>query len=264
MQKIKIFQVDAFTDVLFKGNPAAVCLLNTWLEEDIMQQIAAENNLAETAFIVKNKDLYEIRWFTPVVEVDLCGHATMASAHVLFEHMHYPYNTIRFLSSKNGVLLVSRKKELLTLDFPVDILEPCQAPAGLFEALGLKAAEIYQGREDLLLVYPSQVDIQNIQADFAKLRQVNCRGIIITAAGDDCDFVSRFFGPAVGINEDPVTGSAHTSLAPYWSTRLKRNNLSARQLSSRGGQLWCEVKKDRVLISGQAITYLCGEIIIQS
>ncbi|HZK93909.1 MAG TPA: PhzF family phenazine biosynthesis protein [Prolixibacteraceae bacterium] len=257
---IPIYQVDAFTDLLFSGNPAAVCPLDFWPSDDILQKIAAENNLAETAFFKKRDDLFEIRWFTPVTEVELCGHATLATAHVLFNHLKFKGNQLIFESVYSGKLKVSKKEDYLTLDFPIDHLEPALPPDHLFQSLGSKPHEIWKGKTDYLLYYPSQEDIEEIKPDFYLLNQIDARGIIVTAPGYDCDFVSRFFAPKVGVNEDPVTGSAHTSLVPFWAHRLNQLEFEARQLSTRGGFLKCQLMGERVLISGNACTYMIGSI----
>ncbi len=260
--KIPIYQVDAFTDRLFTGNPAAVCPLDHWLEDYVMQQIALENNLSETAFLIPKDDAYAIRWFTPLAEVELCGHATLASAHVLFQHLSFKGNTIRLHSRFSGDLTVSRHDQLLTLDFPKDDLQPALPPEGLIEAIGKKPAEIWKGRTDYLLYYPAQEDIEELKPNFSLLEKTEARGIIVTAPGYECDFVSRFFAPAVGVNEDPVTGSAHTSLTPYWAHRLNQLEFEAQQISARGGLLKCKLSGDRVLISGQARTYMTGTILL--
>ena len=257
---IPVYQVDAFTDSLFSGNPAAVCPLDFWPSDDILQNIAAENNLSETAFFKKRDNLFEIRWFTPLAEVELCGHATLASAHVLFNHLKFKGDHLIFESVYSGILEVSRKGEYLTLDFPVDRIEPSLPPDHLFQALGKKPLEIWKGKTDYLLYYPSQEDIEEINPDFGLLKKVEARGIIITAPGYDCDFVSRFFAPVVGIDEDPVTGSAHTSLVSFWAHRLNQLEFEARQISARGGFLKCQLMGNRVLISGKACTYLTGSI----
>lgn len=261
-RKIKIFQADAFTDKLFGGNPAAVCYLDNWLPDELMQHIAAENNLAETAFVVAMGDMYEIRWFTPATEVELCGHATLASAHVLFEFYENDLNEIVFKSRERGILKVRKNGDKLTLDFPVDKYRKSEAPKGLYEAVGAVPEECYKGMTDYLLVYKSEDEITSINPDFRKLKQVDARGVMVTAEGKNADFVSRFFAPASGIDEDPVTGSAHTTLTPYWAARLSKNKLSAVQLSQRKGYLECELKNDRVEISGKVRTYLTGEIYI--
>jgi PhzF family phenazine biosynthesis protein len=257
--KLKLYQIDAFTDRLFCGNPAAVCPLSEWLPDETMQAIAAENNLSETAFSVPTAEGFHIRWFTPVSEVDLCGHATLATAHVLFQHEDYRGDVIRF-SSRSGLLKVTRDGDHLVLDFPVDTFQAVSIPHEIIHGLGRVPAEVYQGKTDYLLVYPQQSDIENLTPDFGLLGKAQARGLIVTAPGDEADFVSRFFAPAVGINEDPVTGSAHTTLTPYWTARLGKTELTAMQLSKRRGWLKCKLAGDRVLIAGQAMTYLVGTI----
>lgn len=255
---IPIFQVDAFTDQLFGGNPAAVCPLDEWLPDSLMQQIASENNLAETAFIVEEPKGFRIRWFTPAVEVDLCGHATLAAAHVFFKHLAHQGNYIEF-NSRSGKLAVSTAANLLTLDFPVDEIGAVDGSVltGIF---GSSVQEVWKGKTDYMVVFKSQQEIELLKPDFRLLKTVNARGVIVTAPGDNCDFVSRFFAPQSGIDEDPVTGSAHTTLALYWSARLKKDNLSAMQLSSRKGLLSCRVNGSRVEISGECRTFMVGEI----
>ena len=258
--KLKLFQVDAFTDKLFGGNPAAICPLQNWLPESLMQSIAAENNLAETAFYVPEGDDFEIRWFTPTVEVALCRHATLASAHVMFEYYGYSKDRINFYS-KSGVLTVTKSNDLLTLNFPTDTIEKVtQVPDDLIEALKKQPSEIYKGKTDYMVVFDSQKDIENIAPDLKLLSTIKARGVMVTAKGDKVDFVSRFFGPQSGIDEDPVTGSAHTTLIPYWAKKLNKDVLTAQQLSARKGDLWCKLLGDRVEISGKTKTYLIGEI----
>ena len=256
---LRLYQVDAFTSELFHGNPAGVCPLETWLPDDLMQKIAMENNLAETAFYVRTGDRFRIRWFTPAVEVDLCGHATLAAAYVIFHYDRYPGGEIE-LDSRSGVLRVRRAGDFLTLDFPADSLRPVVDPAGLSEALGAQPLEILRGKTDYLAVFETQAEIEAMKPDFRKLAEVEARGVIVTARGNDVDFVSRFFGPQVGIDEDPVTGSAHTSLAPYWAAKLGIAEMDALQLSRRGGRLRVRLNGDRVEISGQARAYLEGRI----
>jgi PhzF family phenazine biosynthesis protein len=257
--KIRMFQVDAFAETLFCGNPAAVCLLTEPIPDDLMQKIAAENNLAETAFVTENGDSFSIRWCTPLVEVDLCGHATLASAHVIFEHLGYKKKVIRF-SSRSGILEVRKEKEFLVLNFPTDkILKGCLS-ISVTESMGMAPIEILKGQTDYLLVYENQEQVESLDPDFPGLCSATARGIIATAKGNECDFVSRFFAPGVGINEDPVTGSAHTTLIPYWSARLGKKEMSAIQLSRRRGYLNCKHLGDRVEIAGKAVTYLVGEI----
>jgi PhzF family phenazine biosynthesis protein len=265
--KIPFYQVDAFTDRLFGGNPAGVCPLDEWLDEEIMQNIAAENNLAETAFYVKQGDGFDIRWFTPAIEIDLCGHATLASGHVIFNHSDYPGEVIRFRSLKSGELNVSKSGDLLTLDFPASRPEPLGGiPGELAGALGLEPTKLHKSR-DLLALYDTEEEILSLRPDFVWLSRVltdlGCLGLIATAPGNRSDFVSRFFAPPAGIDEDPVTGSAHTTLIPFWAERLNKKKLHAFQLSQRGGELFCELSgdtDDRVLIGGKAVTYLKGEI----
>jgi PhzF family phenazine biosynthesis protein len=257
--KIRMFQVDAFTEKLFGGNPAAVCLLTESLPDALMQKIAAENNLAETAFVTETGNSFNIRWCTPKVEVDLCGHATLASAHVIFHHLNYPGKTIRF-SSRSGILEVRKENDLLVLNFPTDTIQKGCLPVSVTESLGMAPVEILKGKTDYLLVYENQQQVESLDPDFAGLCKATARGIIVTAKGNESDFVSRFFAPQVGINEDPVTGSAHTTLIPYWSARLCKKEMTAIQLSERRGYLECKDLGERVEIAGKAVTYLEGEI----
>lgn len=257
--RLRIYQIDAFTDTVFRGNPAAVCPLDRWLSDTLMQKIAMENNLAETAFFVRNGDRFHIRWFTPEVEVDLCGHATLASAFVIFNLEHFADPVIQF-DSRSGALQVSKNGDFLTLDFPADRPFKCSAPKGLLEGMGAPPAEICKGKTDYMLVYENAAQITALKPDMRRIAEIEARGIIATAPGDDVDFVSRFFAPQSGIPEDPVTGSAHTTLTPYWANRLGRRELTARQLSKRGGWLQCRVAGDRVEISGRARAFMIGEI----
>ena len=257
--KIKIYQADAFTKNLFGGNPAAICPLMEWLPDAVLQNIAAENNLAETAFYTKSSNGFHIRWFTPVTEVDLCGHATLAAAHVIFTEQDFSGNEITF-DSRSGKLTVRKENNLLILNFPADKMEKVSLSLRLIAALGSTPIEAYKGREDFMLVYGTQEQIERMRPDFRKLAEVEARGIIITAKGNDCDFVSRFFAPQFGIDEDPVTGSAHTSLTPYWSAKLGKTELTAMQLSKRKGHLRCKHLGERVEIAGKSILYLKGEI----
>lgn len=258
--KIAIYQVDAFTDQLFKGNPAAVCPLDAWLPDELMQNIAQENNLAETAFIVPSGNGYEIRWFTPTVEVDLCGHATLASAHVAFHELGFTGDEIPFISPRSGLLKVSKRGDELVLDFPADTLEAMDFDSSRFAGLSTPPRAVYKGKTDYLLVYDSEEEIQNLQPDFEALKVHPVRGIIVTAPGQQVDFVSRFFGPACGVNEDPVTGSAHTTLTPYWARVFGKNSMTAMQLSQRTGKLTCSLNGNRVEIAGKSVLYLRGEI----
>lgn len=256
----KIYQVDAFSDQVFAGNPAAVCPLDHWLDENLMQKIALENNLSETAFYIKNGEQYEIRWFTPTTEVDLCGHATLAAAYVLFFCEQHPGNLIRFYSHRSGPLTVHRQNELLTLDFPADVPTRLNDVSSFIDGFDIQPIEAWQGKTDLLLLFESEEQIRRLQPRMEIIGQWKFRGVIATAKGDSTDFVSRFFGPQSGVPEDPVTGSAHTTLAPFWAERLDKKELSAAQLSSRGGLLHCRWKGSRVEISGRASLYLRGHI----
>jgi PhzF family phenazine biosynthesis protein len=259
---IPIYQADAFTNKLFGGNPAAVCPLQEWLPDEAMQKTAAENNLAETAFFVENDEGYFLRWFTPELEIDLCGHATLASAHIIFTELGFTGDVIRFETVKAGVLNVTKNADRYTLDFPSRPPYPCETPEGLVEALGNKKPIKVLRSRDYFLEYESEDDIINIQPDHFALAKIDAIGVIVTAPGKDVDFVSRFFAPAAGVPEDPVTGSAHCNLIPYWAQKLGKNQLHAYQVSARKGELWCELKGDRVLMSGNAVTYLKGEIYV--
>jgi len=258
IMKIPIYQVDAFTSKLFSGNPAAVCPLEAWLDPDLLLNIAAENNLSETAFFVKKNDFYELRWFTPEIEVDLCGHATLATGFVLFNHLNYNDGEIKF-ETKSGRLMVQRSGDLITLDFPARPPEKTDPPDRLTEGLGKKPLEVYKSR-DYLALFETEKEVLSIQPDFKILEKLDALGIIITARGDTSDFVSRFFAPAAGIDEDPVTGSAHTTLVPYWAKKLNKTKFHAFQIPKRRGELFCQLAGERVLISGKAKTYLTGEI----
>lgn len=257
--RIQIFQADAFAASLFKGNPAAVVPLTEWLPDETMQQIAAENNLSETAFFIPESDHFHIRWFTPKAEVKLCGHATLATAHILFNELDFQGDLIAF-NSKSGILTVKKVEDKLQLDFPTDFAQPVEPIPVFAEAFGTHPLATFKGRTDYLLLFDSEETIQKFQPDISLLLSTNARGIMVTAKGNEVDFVSRFFAPAVGVNEDPVTGSAHTTLIPFWAGRLNKTEMTALQLSARGGQLWCTLSNDRVLIAGKAVTYLRGEI----
>ncbi|WP_347841304.1 PhzF family phenazine biosynthesis protein [uncultured Draconibacterium sp.] len=259
---LTIYQVDAFAEKVFEGNPAAVIPLSEWLPDATMQEIAMEHNLSETAFFVQQNECFHIRWFTPESEVDLCGHATLAAAHVLFEHLQHASSNIYF-QSRSGILSVKKEGDLLVLNFPVSEVEVKYIPTGLKTAFNIHPIECFKGREDLMLVFKNENDIRQLQADFQKILEASKRGIICTAKSDEFDFVSRFFAPAVGINEDPVTGSAHTMLIPYWAKQLNKTTLVAKQLSKRGGILHCKHLDNRVEIGGKAVTYLVGKINIQ-
>jgi len=258
--KRPLYVVDAFTDKLFGGNPAAVCPLDHWLSDNIMQSLAAENNLAETVFFVKNDNHYDIRWFTPAIEVKLCGHATLASAHIMFTELGYADDEIIF-DSLSGILKVKRVEDgKIQLDFPANPPEPLdKIPYGMFEGLGIQNAEVFKTSFDFMVVLPSQQDVEALSPDFKTLAKVGGRGVITTAKGDEADFISRCFYPQSGIDEDPVTGSAHTITVPYWAKCLRKTKLKAIQLSKRRGYLDCELNDDRVLMSGNAVTYMKGE-----
>jgi phenazine biosynthesis protein PhzF family len=259
--KIPLFYIDAFTSEVFKGNPAAVCLLEPGLPPETLQSIANEHNLSETAFVIReDKEIFNLRWFTPKVEVDLCGHATLAAAHVLFSIYNFGNKPIQF-KTRSGLLPVTQSSDgKITLDFPAFKAEHVKADPLLEEALNSSLKEVYRSQNRLLVVLPTEKDVLTLSPDFTKLKQLEARGIIITAQGNDCDFVSRYFAPKVGINEDPVTGSAHCTLVPYWSNILNKKSLHAKQLSERTGELWCQFSGDRVQISGYAITYMQGTI----
>lgn len=261
--KLCLYQLDAFADTVFAGNPAAVVPLESWLSDETMQNIADENNLSETCFFIPTENGFHIRWFTPTLEVDLCGHATLAAAYVIFHILNYQQAEISF-ESRSGVLKVSRNEDWLTLDFPVDTYQVAVAPPALNESLGeLAPFTVFKGKSDYMVVLDSETQLREIKPDILILSTVPTRGIILTAPGDKVDFVSRFFAPQSGIDEDPVTGSAHTTLIPYWAERLGKNSLTARQISARGGYLRCELVGERTLISGQAKLYLSGEINVE-
>jgi PhzF family phenazine biosynthesis protein len=256
---MKIYQIDAFSKSVFSGNPAAVCPLEEWLSDAIMQKIAAENNLAETAFYIQNGNQYEIRWFTPKIEVDLCGHATLAAAFVLFNYENHSDNLIEFFSPRSGKLTVTKEADLLSLNFPVDVFEAIPLTSQITDGLNIKPIQAFKGKSDYMFLFNNEKEILNLDPNFEKLSKLQARGIIVTAKGNQADFVSRFFAPQSGINEDPVTGSAHTTLIPYWAKELNKTKLSAIQLSERRGYLECELLEDRVRISGYAKCYLIGE-----
>jgi PhzF family phenazine biosynthesis protein len=261
--ELKIYQVDAFTDTTFEGNPAAVIPLEFWLDDRLMQQIAEENNLSETAFYIPDEDGFQIRWFTPEVEVDLCGHATLATAHVIFQHEGFSEKFIKFFSPKSGILEVNLEDDgHMSLIFPIDNIQRLEIQEEIIAGFSTYPKELWRGSSDYLLIYESQIQIQNMTVDFSELAKVHTRGFIITAPGDQVDFVSRWFGPRVGVNEDPVTGSAHTSLTPFWSKKLNKKDLTAIQLSKRTGKLFCSMLGERVKISGKTVTYMIGKVVI--
>jgi PhzF family phenazine biosynthesis protein len=258
--KLPLYQVDAFTTRLFRGNPAAVVVMDEWLPDDVLQAIAAENNLAETAFVIPGSDPRPLRWFTPAVEVDLCGHATLATAHVLFRYQLPKLQRLTF-TTKSGNLTVARKGDLLSMDFPSRPGKPIPVSDALVAALGARPREALLAR-DLLAVFDSEAEIRNMRPDFQRIASLDGMAVIVSAPGGEVDFVSRFFAPKAGIPEDPVTGSSHCTLVPYWAKRLGKTSLVARQLSARGGELRCELKGDRVIIGGATVEYLKGEITV--
>ena len=257
---LSIYQIDAFSACVFEGNPAAVCPLDEWLPDKTMQSIAEENNLSETAFFVPKDDGFHIRWFTPASEVDLCGHATLGSAYVLFNILGYKNEAIQF-DSKSGILVVTKQDDWLTLDFPKQPPVYCETPKEIVEAFNKEPIECMMS-EDIIAVFENEIDIESANPNFEQLKKLDSRGVIITAKSMRYDFVARFFAPKYGIPEDPVTGSAYTQLAPYWASKLGKQKFKAKQLSSRGGELYCEILGDRVLISGKATKYMEGKITI--
>jgi predicted PhzF superfamily epimerase YddE/YHI9 len=257
--KIPYYQLAAFAEERFKGNPAGVCFLaKGWLPDDVMQKIAAENGVSETAFVIREAEGYGLRWFSPTMEVDLCGHATLATAHAIFFETGLDAESITF-KTRSGEVSVARVEDMMVLDFPVRPPMRCAAPDGVEFVLGTMPQEIWRAR-DYLVVFETEADVKSLQPDFEKLREWDCLGVIATAPGDSVDFVSRFFAPKIGLNEDPVTGSAHSTLIPYWSRRLKKKDLHALQVSARGGELFCQDHGTRVKIGGYAVTYLRGEL----
>lgn len=258
MPAIPFYQVDAFTDQAFKGNPAAVCVLDTWLSDHLLQQIAAENNLSETAFIVPLATGYELRWFTPTTEVELCGHATLAAAYVIFNYLGHASPQIEFTTRYRGQLLVAQTDDGLTLDFPSCPALPCPTPSILTEAIGIEPQEVLFA-DDYLVILANEQQVKNVQIKLDLLRQLAGRGVIISARGEHVDFVSRFFAPKYGVDEDPVTGSTHCTLTPYWCAQFGKNTLVAQQISARTGSIRCKLHNDRVLLHGQAVLIIEGK-----
>jgi PhzF family phenazine biosynthesis protein len=259
MMKRKIFQVDAFASKVFQGNPAAVSPLDEWLPDELLQKIAEENNLSETAFFVVGTEKVALRWFTPLDEVDLCGHATLAAAHVLYQHLGYVNQQIIF-TTKSGELIVSKVDAGYSMNFPASSLEKITPPSYLLKGLGVVQPKAVMAAFDYIVVLNSVEDVINITPDFTSLMKLDRRGVIVTAQGSDVDFVSRCFFPKLRVNEDPITGSAHCELAPYWAEQLNKTHLSARQLSKRSGIIDCQLENDRVILTGNAVDYLSGEI----
>lgn len=260
MTEVNLYQIDAFAEKPFTGNPAAIVILDNWIDDRSMQNIAMENNLSETAFLIRKDEVFEIRYFTPKVEVELCGHATLASSYVIFELLGYKHKTITFETTKRGALYVSKVNDIFVLDFPIDFIQKIDLPKQVADAINLQPVNTYTGKTDLLLEYQNEEQIRNLSPSFDVLKKAEARGIIVTAPGNEVDFVSRFFAPREGINEDPVTGSAHTTLIPFWHKRLGKEKMIAKQLSERGGTLYCEYAGERVKIGGKAIHYLTGTI----
>ena len=259
--KIKIYQVDAFASEVFEGNPAAVCPLESWLPDETLQKIAEENNLSETAFFVFENDSFSLRWFTPEDEVDLCGHATLAAAHVIFKHLEYSEQIVKF-QTRSGELHVEKSGLDYCMNFPASLPKPTNAPRELLEGLGVTPKQVLSAF-DYVVVLKDEAELKSVNPDFIKLSQVDLRGVIITAQGVNVDFVSRCFFPKLRVNEDPVTGSAHCELAPFWSRELGKTTLIGRQLSNRTGIVNCTLIEDRVELKGRAIDYLEGEISIK-
>jgi len=256
--KLPIYQVDAFASKTFEGNPAAICPLKSWLDDDVLLSIAAENNLSETAFYVMTPKGFHIRWFTPTTEVDLCGHATLATAYVIFNEFDYQGDSISF-DSRSGILTVKKNDDLLEMDFPTQPATNCDLPPELEHAFSIKPIECLEA-EDYILVFNTEDEILNAQPKLELLKDIKRRGVIITARSEKYDFISRFFAPKYGIDEDPVTGSAYTQLAPYWKNKLGKNQLHAKQVSKRGGEVFCEDLGERISIAGTAVKFLQGEI----
>ena len=258
-----LYQVDAFAEKLFTGNPAAVVPLKKWLPDELLQKIAAENNLAETVYYIVNKDTIDIRWFTPNTEVDLCGHATLAAAFVLHTQENFQNSIIPFYSSRSGRLPVSVKGDFYTMNFPIDYYKEIPLTNELTSTTSAHPIKAFKGKTDYMLVFDDDEDIEQLKPNFSVIQTLDARGLIVTAKGKDTDFVSRFFAPQCGVNEDPVTGSAHTTLTPYWAEVLNKKSLTAVQLSSRRGKLNCVLNNDRVEITGTAVLYMKGDIEIQ-
>jgi PhzF family phenazine biosynthesis protein len=264
--ELSLFHVDAFTSQPFHGNPAAVCPLQQWLDDELLRKVAAENNVSETAFFVPRTDHsghYDLRWFTPLCEVSLCGHATLASAYVVLKLLQAGLQTVRFDTRLSGTLTVSKNSEMFSMDFPAMLGQACaHPPDALFDGLGPgpRPTTVLEANDTYMAVYETQKAIQNIRPDFARLEELHPFAVSVTAAGEESDFVSRYFAPSYGIPEDPVTGSAHCALTPYWAERLHKTHLHARQVSERGGELWCEMAGDRVILQGNAVLTLQGTL----
>jgi PhzF family phenazine biosynthesis protein len=260
---LRLYHLNAFTTKPFAGNPAAVCPLAEWLDDGLLQAVAAENNLSETAFFVPRGEQYELRWFTPRSEVKLCGHATLASAFVILQILETKRDSVRFETRASGALTVTRDGDLLAMDFPALAPWACtDPPAALSEGLGKVPLEVVQIEDNYFAVFEKEEEVKSLRPDLRLLEELHPAGVAVTAPGKDCDFVSRYFAPSYGIPEDPVTGSTHCSLAPYWAKRLRKTKLHARQISERGGELWCEVRSERVILRGNAVLTLQGDLLI--
>ena len=259
--RLELFQVDSFTNKIFEGNPAGV-IFSEFLSNEVMQKIALENNLSETAFVYEEGNDYRIKWFSPLMEIDLCGHATLAAAHIYFTEINRDADSITFISSKNGSLEVTRKNNYLYLNFPVDQYAPISIDDDLINMIGETPIEAFKGRDDIMCIFEDESIIYNIEPNKSLLKLFPVRGLIVSAKSLDYDFVSRCFFPITGVDEDPVTGSAHTTLTPYWAKQLGKDSLLAKQVSSRGGELKCVLEGDRVIIGGEAVIYLKGFITI--
>lgn len=258
--KIKIYHVDAFTNTVFHGNPAAVCPLENWLNDETLLKIAGENFLPETVFYVKRDDCYEIRWFSPLTEVNLCGHATLAASYVLFNYENHLGDTIYFSSRESGKLIVTREDDMLSMNFPTDTINEVELTNNMVKGFNFRPVKVFKGKTDYMFIFDNQQEIEDLKPDLPAISKLDARGVIVTSKGVESDFVSRFFAPRIGVNEDPVCGSAHTSLTPYWSSLLNKTELSAIQLSSRKGFLKCKYMGDRIEISGSAKLFMKGEL----
>ncbi len=255
--KIPLYVVDAFTRKVFGGNPAAVCPLEAWPEDALMRQVAMENNLSETAFFAAEGDGYRLRWFTPAVEIDLCGHATLASAFVIFNYLDLAADSVTF-KTLSGALVARREGERIALDFPARPAAPADAPADLLDGLGARPREVLRSSVDYMAVYETEDEVRSLRPDMALISKVEARGVIATAPGRDSDCASRYFAPRVGVAEDPVTGAAHCTVVPYWAAKLGRRDIRARQVSARGGELFCQDQGERIRLAGHAARYSEG------
>lgn len=260
--RIPLFHVDAFTDHAFGGNPAAVCFLDFWLDDTSLRKVAAENNLPATAFLVASTEGYDLRWFTPLAEIKLCGHATLAAAFVVLKLLRPELESVRFSTRFRGILTVRKNNDLLSMDFPALSANPCTPPPDLSGALGIaELKDVYEGNQTYLALLSSRTTVQNLRPNFARLEKLHPHAVVVTAAGENEDFVSRYFAPGYGLPEDFVTGSSHCLLTPLWAKRLSKSKLHARQLSARGGELWCESAGDRVILQGRAVPIMQGSLV---